>query len=408
MLSRGKYYGELISSGRTMRPFLPGPALSCVLIAFAPPAWCQVELDLGPAPAVSSDPLSDEELVKVDKAIEKALEWLAAEQNPDGSFPTMPHGQPGITSLCVMAFASQGHIPGEGPYGDKLSHAIQFIIDMQKPNGLLALVAPAAVPLTRSAPMPPIIYNHGMSGLALAESYGMMGGGEDDTRDAIESALEATLIMQGWTKRREADIGGWRYLHLHDDEEDFDSDLSATGWQLMFLRSAKNAGFDVPKEAIDNAVAYVKRCFNPELGTFQYVASKHDRRSRGMAGAGVLAMAHAGHHDSDEARLTGDWILKNKFDRYNVNVIFDPTAWPDDRYHYGLFNCSQAMYQLGDEYWDKFFPSTARTLLANQGPDGAWQAESYNGDQIYGNAYTTALVVLSLSAPNQLLPIFQR
>jgi hypothetical protein len=256
--------------------------------------------------------------------------------------------------------------------------------------------------------MPPIIYNHGMSGLALAESYGMMGGGEDDTRLAIEKALQATLVMQGWSKRREADKGGWRYLHLHDDEEDFDSDLSATGWQLMFLRSAKNAGFDVPKAAIDDAVGYVKRCFNSELGTFQYVASKYDRRSRGMAGAGVLAMAHAGYHDSPEAQATGDWILEHKFDRYNVNVLFSPTAWPDDRYHYGLFNCSQAMYQLGDKYWDEFFPSTARTLLANQGTDGSWQPENYNGDNMFGNAYTTALVVLSLSAPNQLLPIFQR
>lgn len=35
-------------------------------------------------------------------------------------------------------------------------------------------------------------------------------------------------------------------------------------------------------------------------------------------------------------------------------------------------------------------------------------AETYNGDHVYGNAYTTALVVLSLSAPNQLLPIFPR
>lgn len=391
-----------------MRSSLLGLTAVCVLGMAALPARGQFGLDFSSAPTASNEPLSDEELIKIDDAIEKALAWLAAQQNPDGSFPTMPHGQPGITSLCVMAFASQGHIPGEGPYGDKLSRAIEFILNMQKPNGLLALIAPRSIPLIRGVPQPSIIYNHGMSGLALAESYGMMGGGEDDTRDAIEKALEATLIMQGWAKRREIDNGGWRYLHLHDDEEYFDSDLSATGWQLMFLRSAKNAGFDVPKQAIDEAVGYVKRCFNPELGTFQYAATRFDRRSRGMAGAGVLAMAHAGYHNSEEARLTGDWILQHKFDRYNVAEIFNPNAWPDDRYHYGLFNCSQAMYQLGDKYWDEFFPSTARTLLANQGTDGSWQPENYNGDQIYGNAYTTALVVLSLSAPNQLLPIFQR
>jgi hypothetical protein len=379
-----------------------------VLVAFTQVGWCQFELDVNPATPVSNEPLTDDELIKIEEAIQRAIDWLASQQNRDGSFPTMPQGQPGISGLCLMAFTSQGHIPGEGPYGEKLEKTVKYMVNMQKPNGLLALVAPRTVPLTRTTPMPPIIYNHGMAGLALAETYGSMGGGEDETRAAIENAIQATITMQGWSKRRQEDDGGWRYLHLHSDEEDFDSDLSATGWQLMFLRSSKNAGFDIPDEAIERAVKYVKRCFNAELGTFQYVASKHDRRSRGMAGAGVLAMAHAGAHNSKEAKLTGDWILQHKFDRYNVNLIFDPTAWPDDRYHYGLFNCTQAMYQLGDQYWEEFFPSTARTLLANQRPDGSWMPESYNGDQIYGNAYTTALVVLSLSAPNQLLPIFQR
>jgi hypothetical protein len=34
----------------------------------------------------------------------------------------------------------------------------------------------------------------------------------------------------------------------------------------MSLRSAKNAGFDVPKATIDDAVAYVRRCFQPKYG----------------------------------------------------------------------------------------------------------------------------------------------
>ena len=45
---------------------------------------------------------------------------------------------------------------------------------------------------------------------------------------------------------------------------------------------------------------------------------------------------------------------------------------------------------------------------ANQHADGSWPAESHMNDARYGNAYTTALVVLTLGAPNELLPIFQR
>ena len=47
-------------------------------------------------------------------------------------------------------------------------------------------------------------------------------------------------------------------------------------------------------------------------------------------------------------------------------------------------------------------------LVANQRPDGAWDAENLERDRPFGNSYTTALVVLSLGAPNQFLPVFQR
>jgi hypothetical protein len=66
------------------------------------------------------------------------------------------------------------------------------------------------------------------------------------------------------------------------------------------------------------------------------------------------------------------------------------------------------MYQLGGRFWREFFPRVVPILLVNQRPDGSWPAESHFHDAQFGNAYTTALVVLTLGAPNQLLPIYQR
>jgi hypothetical protein len=54
---------------------------------------------------------------------------------------------------------------------------------------------------------------------------------------------------------------------------------------------------------------------------------------------------------------------------------------------------------------EEFFPSSVRTVLANQQPDGSWPAESHFNDR---RSYATALVVLPLGAPNQFLPIFHR
>lgn len=171
----------------------------------------------------------------------------------------------------------------------------------------------------------------------------------------------------------------------------------------MFYRSAKNAGFDVPAEHVDEAVAYVKRCFEQSNSRFIYGLYNEDRNvSRAMTGAGILSLALAGKHESVMAKQAGGWVLDQSFEEYNGGA-----GAKLDRYHYSAYYCSQAMFQLGDEYWDPFYPPLARTLLANQRPEKSWDPES-NRDGQFGNAYTTALVVLALTPPYQLLPIYQR
>ena len=61
-----------------------------------------------------SDVLTPSEWREVDAAVEPALQWLASQQQADGSFLTLDAGQPGVTCLCAMAFISHGHVPGGG------------------------------------------------------------------------------------------------------------------------------------------------------------------------------------------------------------------------------------------------------------------------------------------------------
>jgi hypothetical protein len=352
--------------------------------------------------------LSDAEWERIDASVERALTWMAAQQQEDGAFPTLERGQPGVTSLCMMAFLSHGHRPGAGQYGTRLERATEFVLRCQKQNGLVAARAEDTPELSRQGQSglgTNMAYNHAISSLTLSELYGMGQPPEAERmKEAIKKALAASLQMQRWPKDNDADKGGWRYL---DDRDESDSDLSVTGWELMFLRSARNAGFDVPKEAMDDAVAYVRRCYSKEYGTFQYWIDRGDGRSRGMAGAGILALAHAGFHDSIEAQKSGAWILQQKFEPYNTTVKFD-TDRILDHYHFAVFSCCQGMYQLGGRYWKEFFPRIVPILLANQQADGSWPADSQKWDAPYGSAYTTALIVITLATPNQLIPIFQR
>jgi hypothetical protein len=353
----------------------------------------------------ATDVLSEAQLQRVDAAIERALAWMVTQQQEDGSFITLERGQPGVTCLCVMAFMAQGHLPGAGPFGDRLERAANYVLDCQKQNGLICAVTPDFPQLNRGVGGlgTNTAYNHAISALLISELYGIGNAPQSERmQQAIQKALTASLEMQRWPKDNEADKGGWRYV---DDRDQSDSDLSVTGWELMFLRSARNAGFDVPKEAIDDAVAYVLRCYSKEHGTFQYWIDRGDGRSRGMAGAGILALAHAGHHDSPEVQKAAEWILQQKFEPYNTVAPFNNDR---DHYHFGVFGCCQGMYQIGGRYWEAFYPQIVPILLANQNADGSWPADSQRWDAPYGSAYSTALNVMTLGAPNQLMPILQR
>jgi hypothetical protein len=356
----------------------------------------------------SSDVLTPGEWERVDDAVERALVFLASQQQADGSFPTDGRAQPAVTSLCTLAFLSSGNVPGEGHFGRVLDRASDYILACQKQNGLVTLLGPDGPDIARNVNHGTGVhaaYNHAISSLTLSEMYGMARTQRSNRiQTAINKALAATLQMQRWPKDMPIDRGGWRYID-HGDQSD--SDLSVTGWQLMFLRSARNAGFNVPEQAIDEAVGYVRRTFDKDLGTFGYRINRDKERSRGMAGAGILALGHAGFHNSFEAKQTGEWLLQYSFEVYNDDYS-NRGGFERERYHYSLFNCCQGMYQLGSPYWERFFPRTARALLEHQQSNGSWDAESRHNDRIYGNSYTTSLVILSLGAGNQLLPIFQR
>ncbi len=123
-----------------------------------------------------SDILSEGKWQEIDRSVDRALRWLASEQNRDGSFPTRENGNPAITSLCVLAFAAQGHLPNRGPYGTTLSNAVEFILKSQKPNGLNSVVGPSGPIRVRGAVRrvgTAASYNHAISSLALGELYGM-------------------------------------------------------------------------------------------------------------------------------------------------------------------------------------------------------------------------------------------
>jgi hypothetical protein len=65
------------------------------------------------------------------------------------------------------------------------------------------------------------------------------------------------------------------------------------------------------------------------------------------------------------------------------------------------------MFQVGDKYFQVYYPKLVEILLKHQDKDGSWLSGDGN-DRAGGCNYCTAMAVLALAVEYRYLPIYQR
>ncbi|MCG8653787.1 MAG: terpene cyclase/mutase family protein, partial [Pirellulales bacterium] len=343
------------------------------------------------------------EWARVESSVDRGLRWLASQQAEDGRFPSDEIAQPAVTSFAVMAFLSRGHLPDQGPYGENISRAIDFVLSTQRRRGYFSL-RPVVPPAQHLTPSQTVIYNHSIAGLMLGEVYGMCSG---ERSKRIEQAISRALIyhreVQTWTKTSAADVGGWRYGYPASPNAS--SDMSVTGWALMFLRSARNAEFNVPKQYFDEGLNFVERCFEPDpaeysKGVFRYRPHESQAKSQitlANTASATLTLILGGRHEHQGVTTAVRWFRSRAY----------PSPWQNSYYYLASYYSSQAMAQVGGDTWEQIFPQIAAGLLEEQSDIGAWPPGGAN-EKRYGSTYSTSLAVLALTPAYGLLPIYQR
>ena len=339
---------------------------------------------------------------QVKASVEKAVAWLMKQQQPAGHFSDqktnqaprrgdIPSHTAAMTALSLMGLASVGHLPGNAtPEGKAAERALKFIVDHVEPdeNGYLGRS-------DRSR-----MYGHGIMTLMLTEMLGMSADEATDkkVRAMTEKAIKLIIRAQQVPKS-EANRGGWRY-----EPSSSDSDISVSVWQLMSLRSAKNSGIDVPKEAIDNGIAYIKRSYRAERdsnGLFkqQEAAFSYEpyggRQTFSTTSAGLLSLQVAGQYNTAEVIGSSNWLLK-----------FPPEV-NEPWFFYGCYYYAQGMYQRGGDHAATARQKTEQMLVGAQSTEGAWYPRNGN-EKSAGPVYATSLALLSLSVYHHFLPIYQK
>ncbi len=304
------------------------------------------------------------------RAIDAGLAYLASRQLDDGSFGSGPYrNNLAVGGLSGMAFLAAGYLPQRGKFGQVLQRSLEFVSEHAQPSGFIHTGDSQA-----RGPM----YEHGFATLFLAEVYGTSS--KPAIREPLVKAIQLIVTTQN-------DEGGWRYEPRRSD-----ADLSVTVCQVMALRAAHNVGIFVPKQTIDRAIDYVKRCQNDD-GGFAYMANTPGESRFPRSAAALVALYNAGQYDSEELARGLEYVVQFPPQRGDL--------MEGSYYMYGHYYAAQAMWHAGGRFWNAWYPAIRAALLNEQRADGAWS------DAI-SPEYGTAMACLILQMPASYLPIFER
>jgi len=294
-------------------------------------------------------------------AVERAQRWIAAAQRKDGSWKTQ-HGRnnTGEIAFAILALMVNGSVPGEGPYGEHISRGVQFLVNIQRENGLI-------IGTGDRGPM----YQHALATLVLTECLGMTQ--SPRIRAAVIRAVDLIVDIQHGG-------GGWRYQPRVER-----GDISVTVMQVMALRAASEAGIFVPGDTIERAVDFIKACYHPEQHGFRYMTGSGDAAFARTA-AGLVCLQSVGLYEDPIIPDVVDYLMG--------------TAFADGKsghYWYGHYYTSVGLYHYGGDPWKTYYPRIKEKILKD------WVKYGH-----YHQLLETSWAVLILGVPYRYLPIYQR
>ena len=321
---------------------------------------------------------------RTEAAVAAALRWLSANQEANGSWDADKHGagresrvfghdrkgagaqaDTAVTALAVLAFMAAGNTHLEGEYRQNVQRGLEFLLRSQARDGNMAGEAKLFAQM----------YCHGMATLAITEAYAMTG--DERLKWWVDRAIKYTLATQHSTD------GGWRYRA--GDE----GDMSQFGWQVMALKTAEQAGLEIPDKTRDGMYTFLARCAS---GRHNGLASYRPREdvSETMTAESLCCRFFLGYR-RDDPHMTeaANYLDARRPADGRANLYY---------WYYGTL----AMRQTGGERWQRWNNDMQAQLLPRQRQDGRQTGSWDPGDTIWGGyggrVYSTAMSALCLEA----------
>jgi hypothetical protein len=305
---------------------------------------------------------------------DKGLQYLATTQSESGDWTNSGQQGPGITGLGLMVFLASGEDPNFGIYSNNIRRALRSIISQQDAT---------------TGYFGNSMYHHGFAMLGLAEAYGTV----DDrnlwpdpsqNKRSIGASLELA-VRAALTSQKKNSFGGWRY-----SPDSSDADTSVSGAVLVGLLAARNAGIEVPDEAIDKAIGYYTKMTAPS-GQVAYAGGIGGfDESIARISIATLVYSIARRKDLPQFKSTIAYLAQR--------IEAAPTGSYEE---YTRYYQSQALFQGDVDAWEKWNKQLIRQLKQTQQADGSFPGQ-------FGASIGTSMSLLAIALNYRFLPIYER
>jgi hypothetical protein len=337
----------------------------------------------------------------------------------------------GLTSVSLLCFLGAGYGHNAKQFvvdtvkakkselgKDVVLKALKWLVAQQQPDGSFG------------DPSRRALYNDAIAALALSEAYGLTQNRtwKEPAQKAINFLCTAQKNNPkgtgkwGWRYVTPQDIENNRAEYGANEkgylQDLYDADTSVTGWCVMALKSAMVSGLEVPQESIDGALAFIKWC-STSNGLVGYYAPE----TAGIDIAGDHAEEYKYHHPAMASvamcvRIFLEQNIEDPYLKLSADQIVKslPSAEQDPKaktkslidYYYWYYG-SLALNQLDgpdspkrtNKYWGPWNKAMQDTILSLQSKEekqcttgGFLKPDRWSFG--FGPIYTTAVNVLTL------------
>jgi hypothetical protein len=332
-----------------------------------------------------------------ERAVVKALDWLKANQNPDGSWGRV--WKAGMTGLALLAYYGHCETPDSPFYGETVMKGITYLTDLGgKNNGFFT---------ERLGSSNHLVYEHGIACYAMGETYSFSKLGNRQLPNLRERFEDGVKIIVQYQQ----DNGNWAYggnspHYVESGRED----MSVTGWQFQALKAAKHTNLKIAglQTAMKKAAEYLESRSQPEGGIGHNGGKRGSAYSQwSMTGIGVLGL---------QTLSGGSASVANKGLRFLLDEMDkDPLDWNKNANIYCWYYNTQAFFQKGGKDWETWNAGFRDQVVKNQEADGSWKQETGDFNAATSSAagqdadiYRTCLCTLMLEVYYRYLKVGDR